>query len=367
MFTTKYRPNKLADFIGNEKNIQPFTNWLLTWDSTNKKTKCALISGVNGVGKSLLVDLLLKKYCYNAIHISIDDERDKDFINNTIKPLLKTKKTFDDKENVLVFSDIDSNAGDYGFIGSLVECIKMTEIPIICICDDRYCQNIKLILNNCFDIKMSKPKYNEVYRLIYKIVTTENIKISKSKVDKLYEQSNGDIRYILNSLQLGISSGDTRKNIQSSNIFETTGQLFNMDATIEEKVNTYWMSHDIHTLMVHENYINMSLGGRNELKLLENISYSAEALSDVDLLDSTFNFELMPYVALNTIKATSKCNKKGLVKFPQFLGKISTTNKNKREKLDYTQVKFLDEKPKVKKITEEVKENKPRTRTKKTK
>ena len=59
----------------------------------------------------------------------------------------------------------------------------------------------------------------------------------------------------------------------------------------------------------------------------------------------------MPYVALNTIKATSKCNKNGLVKFPQFLGKISTTNKNKREKLDYTQVKFLDEKPKVKKYS----------------
>jgi hypothetical protein len=216
---------------------------------------------------------------------------------------------------------------------------------------------------------MTKPKYDEVYRLIYTVVTTENIKISKSNVDKLYEQSNGDIRFILNSLQLGISKGDTRKNIQSSNIFETTGQLFNMDASIEEKVHTYWMSHDIHTLMVHENYINMTFNVKDELKRLENISYSAEALSDVDLLDSTFNFELMPYVALNTIKATTKCNKKGLIKFPQFLGRTSTMNKNKKEKIKIDNIKIFKDitKPVTKKITEEVKENKPRGRTKKTK
>ena len=39
MFTTKYRPTKLSDFIGNYKIIQPFIKWLLTWDKNNKKNK----------------------------------------------------------------------------------------------------------------------------------------------------------------------------------------------------------------------------------------------------------------------------------------------------------------------------------------
>jgi replication factor C subunit 1 len=341
MFTTKYRPTNLSNFIGNKRAIQPFIKWLLEWDGTNKKTKCALISGVNGIGKSLLVNLMLEKHDYHMIHISIDDERDKDYMINTIKPLLRANRTFTGQENVLVVSDIDSSGGDYGFISSLVECIKETKIPIICICDDRYCQNIKPILAYCFDIKMSKPSYTDVYPLIYKVVTTEKIKISKSKVDKLYEQSNGDIRYILNALQLGnIDKCDMRKNIQSSNIFDTAGTLFNMDTELNDKYNIYWMAHDIHPLLVHENYIASTLNVRDEVKKLENISYSANSLSDMDLIDAPFDFDLSPYVAFNTIKATTKCNKKGQIKFPQFLGKISTANKNKREKLDYTQVKF---------------------------
>jgi replication factor C subunit 1 len=350
MFTTKYRPNQISDFVGNQSVIQPFIKWLLEWNSENKNTKCALVSGVSGVGKSLLVELILKKHDYNIINLSIDDERDKESINQTIKPLLKTKRTFDGRENALVVSDIDSLSGDYGFISTLTECIKETQIPIICICDDRYSQSIKPILNYCFDIKLVKPSYDDVYRLIYTVVKTENIKISKSYVDKLYEQSNGDIRFILNNLQMGVKKGDTSKNIQSSNIFDTTGKLLSMDLSIDDKLKYYWMSHDIHNLMIHENYINNTLTSRDELKRLENISYSADSLSDVDFIDSQFNFELMPYVAMNTIKATSKCNKKGQIKFTQMLGKISTINKNKREKIDYNKVKLFEDKTVTKKI-----------------
>ena len=124
MFTTKYRPTKLADFVGNSKIIQPFIKWLLTWDPTSKKNRCALVSGLNGQGKSLLVDLILKKHSYHAIHLTPDDDRGKENIQTSIKPFLHIKKTFDDCENVLVVSDIDSAGGDHGFISTLIECIK---------------------------------------------------------------------------------------------------------------------------------------------------------------------------------------------------------------------------------------------------
>lgn len=339
MFTNKYRPNKLADFVGNEQVIQPFIKWLLTWDKKNKKSKCALVYGLNGVGKSLLVDLILKKHCYHAIHLTPDDDRSKEQIQTTIKPLLHVKKTYDDNENVLVISDIDGSTGDYGFIGAIVECIKETEIPIICICDDKYSQNLKPILSYCFDIKLTKPKYAEIYKLVYEVVTSEKIKISKTNVDKLIDQANGDIRFILNSLQLGIKKSG-KKDLQSSNIFDTTGQLFNMDANFDEKYAIYWLASDIHILMVQENYIGCIMSAKDQIKSLENLSYASEALSDADILDAEFNFELAPYVAANTIRSCIKCNKKGHIKFSKFLGKISTMNKNKKEKLDYNNVKF---------------------------
>jgi len=360
MFTTTYRPKKIEEFVGNKQNVQPFIQWLLEWDANDKKKKCALISGVCGIGKSLFVDLLLKKHDYNAINLSLDDERDKEYMNTVIKPLIKTKKTFDGQENVLVVSDIDCG-GDYGFISSLTECIKNCSIPIVCICDNRYDQSIKPILNYCVDFKMTKPTYQDVYRLVYNIVVTEKIRIKESEIKELYEQSNGDIRFVLNTLQFGSRKG--KKNIQSTNIFDTTAKLLSMDESIDSKYETYWLCNELHPLMVQENYINNTLAVTNPVRKLENLSYSADALSDADIFDTYVNmtnWEFEPHVALNTIKATSKCNKKGMVKFPQFLGRISTMYKNRREKLNYEDVQFFEkEKPKPKKETK-VKEPKPK-------
>jgi replication factor C subunit 1 len=370
MLTTKYRPNKVENFIGNKGLIQPFIEWLLEWDSSNIKNKCALISGISGIGKNLLVDLILKKHDYNIIDLSLEDDRNKEFISNTIKPIIKNKTTFDGQMNALVVSEIDAGS-DYGFISSLLECIKESKIPIICICTNRYDQSIKPILNYCLDFKMTKPSYKEVYTLLYNVVTTEKIKIKESELKELYEQSNGDIRFILNTLQFGLRNG--KKNIDSTNMFETTGKLFSIDETLDSKYKTYWLSHDLHPLMVHENYINNTFGIQDQTRKMENISYSADALSDMDLFETKvnmINWELEPYVALNTIKATIKCNKKSMMKFPQILARTSTMNKNKREKINYEDVKFFKEEPKEKakqvtKEVKEVKEKKPKGRPKK--
>jgi len=352
MLTTKYKPKKVEDFVGNKQNIQPFIKWLLEWDINNKRNKCALISGVCGVGKSLFVELLLKRHDYNIINLTLNDERDKEFMTNVKRTLIKTKKTFDGQENVLVVSDIDCG-GDYGFISSLTECIKDSKIPIVCICDNRYNQSIKPILSYCVDFKMTKPSYQDVYRLIYKIVMTEKIRIKESEIKQLYEQSNGDIRFIINTLDLGFKN--SKKNIQNTNMFETTGKILSMDETIESKYETYWLCNELHPLMIHENYINNTLSVSNQVRKLENLSYSADALSDADIFDSYVNmtnWEFEPHVALNTINAASKCNKKVMIKFPQFLGKTSTMYKNRREKLNYEEVRFLkNENPKAKKET----------------
>lgn len=372
MYTSKYRPKKLENFIGNKEVIQPFIGWLLDWDDNEKKNKCALVSGLCGIGKTLLVELILKKFDYNIINIAVNNNRDKDYMTNTIKPLIKSKKTFDGQENALVFSDIDS-CSDYGFISSLTDCIKETKIPIICICDNRFDQSIKPILNYCFDIKMKKPIYQDVYRLVYNVVIAEKIRIKESEIKELYEQSNGDIRFILNTLQFGMRN--SKKNIQSTNIFESTCKIMSIEETIDNKYNTYWLSSDLHTLMVQENYINNIIGSRDEEKRLANIAYSADALSDTDILEYSVNmtnWEMEPYVAYSTVQTASKCNKKCMMKFPQFLGRTSTINKNKKEKIGLDDIKHFNftaksetnKTIKIKKI-EQIKEKKIRGRPKK--
>jgi len=364
MYTSKYRPNKIEHFIGNKEIVRPFIEWLLEWD--NNKNKCALISGPYGIGKTLFVEIILKKHDYNIIDLTLNDERNKDFMTNMIKPIIKNKTTFDGQMNALVVNEADVG-NDYGFISSLIECIKETKIPIICICADRYDQNIKPLLNYVIDFKMKKPTYKEVYTLLYNIVVTEKIKIKETELKDLYEGSNGDIRFILNTLQFGMRNG--KKNIQSSNVFETCSKLLSIDETIDSKYMTFWLSHDLHPLMIQENYINNTFGVQDQVKKLGNLCYSAESLSDMDLFESQVNitnWELEPYLALNAIKATTKCNKKTMIKFPQFLGRTSLMNRNKKNIMDYDDIKFFKEETKITKNAD-IKEKKPRGRPKKTK
>jgi hypothetical protein len=99
------------------------------------------------------------------------------------------------------------------------------------------------------------------------------------------------------------------------------------------KQETYWLAPDIHMLMIQENYINNTFNVKKEAQKLANISASADALADADLFESAINatnWEFGSYVASSTIQSTAACNKKYMVKFPQFLSRISKIHKNRK-------------------------------------
>jgi replication factor C subunit 1 len=322
MFTIKYKPTVIENFVGNKQLILPFIKWLNAWNANDDKKKCALISGICGIGKSLFVELIMKKYNYNIINFDNDNV-------NTV-----SFKTITGQNNILIASDIDN----YICILNIIDVIKKSKIPVVCICDNKYNQSIKPILSFCIHFNLLKPTYQEVYRFIKNIVENEKINIENSTIKNLYEQSNGDIRSILNNLQFGCKA--ISKNIQSTNIFDTTAILLSMNEPLNIKYETYWLFYDLHPLMVHENYIMNTIGIKDPACVQENLSYSADALSYFDLC------EIDQYNAYYTLMSSSKCNKKGLIQFPQKLGKLSTINKNIKENINkkYTQT----QKPKLK-------------------
>jgi hypothetical protein len=160
------------------------------------------------------------------------------------------------------------------------------------------------------------------------IVLKEKLQVDSAILKNLIENANGDIRFILNNLQLGILDGV--KDIINSNMFETTKELFSICNEFDEKYNKYWFANDIHPLMIHENYL------YNILKsnvILDNISNSADALSDYDIINNFMHtnscWELEPYCACNSIHATLNCHNNH-IQFTKYLGKLSKINANKK-------------------------------------
>lgn len=68
------------------------------------------------------------------------------------------------KKHVLLMDEVDGMAGneDRGGIQELINLIKKTNIPIICMCNDRQHQKIRSLVNYCYDLRFSKPRLEQI-------------------------------------------------------------------------------------------------------------------------------------------------------------------------------------------------------------
>ena len=347
MLVHKYKPTSISSVIGNKTNIQSVIDWLNTWEQ--QKKKCLLVSGISGIGKTLSVELILNQLKYNIINLTSDEERDKEYINASIKPIIKIKKTVFGKKNIILVDDLECTS-DYGFLATLIECIKETNIPIICICNDRYNQSFKTLVGYCADAKFQKPRTTEIHKFISDILKKEKYPMSDAIINKMVENSNHDIRSILNNLDFDISTKSTvtfhansNKDNTQMNIFDITNLMFSQNTDVETKYKTFWMETDLIPLMIHENYIRNSLKNKNQAIELEQISDAADSISNLDLFETSIevsNWELSPHVANCCVHATTRCHSKSMVKFPEFLGKTSSKGK-KRRTLEEITTKFI--------------------------
>jgi len=374
MLTDKYKPINFENFVGNSQNITSLQNWLINWNLQNKSyKKCALISGTSGIGKTLCIELLIKKYNLNPTYISPDEDVDKKFFQDSVLPSIQIEKNILSKKNILVIHDIDCYY-DYGFIANVCLCINESKIPIIITCNNRYEQSLKPILNYCFDIKFLKPLASDIIKFLAPIVKKEcHVVISQSQLKKTIEESNCDIRNILLNLQLNYSKNITIENthnardtykssyinlkdktIAQTNIFDLTKSFMSQNIDINEKNSLFWLNNDILPLMVHENYPLNIIKMKNESNYIQNMASCIGSLSDIDLIDKEIkkeasNWELLPYIGWVLIKCVNNCHAKTMIKFTGFLSKVSQINKNKNNKSNSKKV--MIQKPKASKKT----------------
>ena len=191
MFIHKYKPELLENIIGNKNCVNSIQSWFENWYplKTHSKDVCALLSGPNGIGKTLTIELLIKKYNLNPISLNPDEKADKEYIVNVILPSIQRQKSFINKQNIFVIHDIDCY-DDYGFISSIVSCLKETKIPVIATCNNRYDQSLKPIIPYCLDVKFQKPSSGDISRFVKPILKKESISMNDANLNQLIEDSN---------------------------------------------------------------------------------------------------------------------------------------------------------------------------------
>lgn len=64
------------------------------------------------------------------------------------------------------------SSGDRGGITAIINLIKNTKIPIICICNDRQSTKIRSLAGHCYDLKFHKPDKRMISQRIKQIIET---------------------------------------------------------------------------------------------------------------------------------------------------------------------------------------------------
>ncbi|CAJ1979080.1 unnamed protein product [Sphenostylis stenocarpa] len=393
MWTEKYRPKDQKDIIGNQSLIVQLRNWLKAWheqflDTGNKKQgkkqndsglkKAVLLSGTPGIGKTTSALLVCQELGFQAIEVNASDSRGKadskvekgisGSKTNSVKELVTNKclgvNMERSKKSVLIMDEVDGmSAGDRGGVADLIASIKISKIPIICICNDRYSQKLKSLVNYCLLLSFRKPTKQQMAKRLMDVAKAEGIQVNEIALEELAERVNGDMRMAVNQLQYMslsmsvINYDDIRQrfltNSKDEDIspFTAVDKLFGFNAgklKMDERINLSMSDPDLVPLLIQENYINYkpSLAGKddNGIKRMNLIARAAESIADGDIV----NVQIRRYRQwqLSQTSSTATCiipasllhgqreileqGERNFNRFGGWLGKNSTMGKNFR-------------------------------------
>uniref|UniRef100_A0ACD5W4U3 Uncharacterized protein n=1 Tax=Avena sativa TaxID=4498 RepID=A0ACD5W4U3_AVESA len=232
-WTEKYRPKVPNDIVGNQSMVKQLHDWLKSWEDQflhpgqkgkGKKQadggakKAVLLSGPPGIGKTTTAKVVSQMLGLQAIEVNASDSRGKadskiekgvgGSTSNSVKELIsnatlnysdsRTKKP----KAVLIMDEVDGmSAGDRGGVADLIASIKISKIPIVCICNDRYSQKLKSLVNYCLLLNFRKPTKQQMGKRLMEIARKEGIQAQENAMEELAERVHGDIRMALNHLQ----------------------------------------------------------------------------------------------------------------------------------------------------------------------
>ena len=376
LWVDKYSPNDVTHMVGNAAKIKALKDWLLNWQSSVqgkrvRVTKAILLSGPPGVGKTTSARLVSTQLGYKCFEVNASDSRNKssssisEGVNGNLTSMVReliTNSTigFADeiKPSVLIMDEVDGmSSGDRGGVAELISLIKITKIPIICICNDRYSTKLKSLLPHCEDCAFHRPMRPQLVKYVSEIARKEHMQITDDTLTSLGETCEGDLRLLLNQLQLLELNSSTNQLFQRpvkdvpGNPFANADRIFAGVAkagnTVQIREQCALSDADLISLFVHENYLNMRPRMANtDYSRLKLLSTAACRISDAEVTGkavyseqkwallpvSTISGSILPASIVSGKREvlSSSPSERNFNRFPSVLGKLSSKNKAHR-------------------------------------
>ena len=369
LWINKYKPLKISDVIGNKKQITILKNYLN--DNSIHKNKPMIISGNHGIGKTLILKLILKEYNYNIRIINPNEIKDHrlydDFFdyNNFINSIYSKLSLNDSSNKIAVIFDETENitlTSEKKYIMDIYkENNKLKRFPLIFISNNQHSKLLYDLKKHCTEIIFNNPIDEELKIFILYIYNNENIILenNNSLINKIIIFSQYDIRRLINILEeLSYHIIDNilyedkvdefilkskEKNIDIG-LFQSTEKLLNNYLDYETIIKLYENEKVLLPLMIHENYLRKVLTKTNISfnNICKNIIKISNSISIADNIETSIytdqNWYLQNihgfYTCINTSYLINKNSNYNIpinyIKFSSDLNKTSLKNINRK-------------------------------------
>jgi replication factor C large subunit len=234
LWVEKYRPKKVEDIVGNEEAKATFIEWL---KSKRRSKKAVLLYGPPGVGKTAMVNAAAKEFGFITIEMNASDTRSEKAINEIAKPATSyiALDTFsaESKGNLLFLDEVDGIAGneDRGGVSAIIKIVEESRVPVIMAANDPDIDKLRPLKKVCVLIRFQQIRIPLIIALLQKICLLEHVKAEFEALERVAQNSKGDVRSAINDLQ-SISEENGVLTLQDTMMLSSRNKDISMDETL---------------------------------------------------------------------------------------------------------------------------------------
>ncbi len=205
----KYRPKTLSDVIGNSLVISELREWAQLWEQLHVRAgtkdvpdvRAMILYGKPGIGKTSAVYALANDMGWEIVELNASDTRTKSKIDK-IAGFGSRWGTIDNSVRLIVLDEADNlyTRADKGGERAVIDIIRKTRQPIILIANEFYDISYEL-RSMCKPLKYKSIWAGSITEILKKIAKSENVTYDIGVIEKVTENSGGDLRGAINDLQ----------------------------------------------------------------------------------------------------------------------------------------------------------------------
>lgn len=231
LWTEKYRPSKLEDYVGNEHLKSKVAGYLESGDIPH-----LLLYGKAGTGKTTLAKLIVNSVDCDYMIINASDENNVDTVRNKVKNFASTIGFRQSK--IIILDEFDyMTPNAQAILRNLMETFsKHCRFILTC----NYVEKvIEPIQSRCQTFQIVPPTKKDVAIQISKILNSEGVKFEVKDLVPIIDSAYPDIRKIINTCQLNSIKGELKVDTQNLLENDYKSKIIDILKSNDDKRNKY--------------------------------------------------------------------------------------------------------------------------------